>query len=319
MRSCGLGGDRRPVTQGDGRGTFRRSTTPMSIDTIAVTGGSGLIGRAVVDDLNEHGYRTVNLDRRRADDAPADEYRRTDLLDAGETYGSLARCNADAVVHMGTITHPRHDPGFVTYESNVMTSYHVLEAATELELEAACLASSVNAIGRNYQEAPPEVYSLPVDEEHPATPRDPYGLGKRVIEVTADGFGRLDEPPRAISTLRFPGVKSDAEVRAMGDDDRSLGALRERYAPGDNPLFAYLHVADAASVARRAIEADFDGHETFWAVAADTTAAALTAELLEAFYPDTETRFAPSAHESLVSIDKARELLGWEPTRSWRE
>lgn len=291
----------------------------MTIDTVAVTGASGLIGSAIVDELNDNGYRTVNLDRRRADDCTADEYRRTDLLDAGQTYGSLARCDADAVVHMGTIVHPRNDPGYVTYESNVQTSYHVLEAAMELELEAACLASSINAIGWSYQDVPPDVRYLPIDEEHPATPRDPYALGKRVIEVTADGFGRLDDPPRTISTLRFPGVRSDEEVAAMGDDDRSLDALEAEYDPEENPIFTYVHVADAASMARRAIEAEFDGHETFWAVAADTTAAAPTADLLETFYPDTEVRFDPSGHEGLISVDKARRLLDWEPEHTWRD
>lgn len=291
----------------------------MTIDTVAVTGGSGLIGGAIVDELNDHGYRTVNIDRRRADDPEADEYRRTDLLDAGQTYGSLARCDADAVVHMGTIVHPRNDPGYVTYESNVMSSYHVLEAAMELELEAACLASSINAIGWSYQDVSPDVRYLPIDEEHPATPRDPYALGKRTIEVTADGFGRLDDPPWTISTLRFPGVRSDEEVAAMGDDDRSLKALKATYAPEENPIFTYIHVADAASIARHAIEATFDGHETFWAVAADTTAEASTSDLLKVFYPETEVRFDPSNHEGLINIDKGRRLLDWEPAHTWRD
>ncbi|WP_276256240.1 NAD-dependent epimerase/dehydratase family protein [Halomontanus rarus] len=291
----------------------------MTIDTVAVTGGSGLIGGAIVDELNDNGYRTVNLDRRRADDCTADEYRRTDLLDAGQTYGSLARCDADAVVHMGTIVHPRNDPGYVTYESNVQTTYHVLEAAMELELEAACLASSINAIGWSYQDVPPDVRYLPIDEEHPATPRDPYALGKRVIEVTADGFGRLDDSPRTISTLRFPGVRSDEEVAAMADDDRSLEAFEKEYDPEENPVFTYVHVADAASMARRAIEAEFEGHETFWSVAADTTAAAPTADLLETFYPDIEVRFDPSGHEGLISVDKARRLLDWEAEHTWRD
>lgn len=292
----------------------------MAIDTVAVTGGSGVIGSAIIEHLNEHGYRTLNLDQRRDDDdRRADEFLRTDLLDAGEVYGSLARYDADAVVHMGTIKGPHENPGFVTYESNVMSTYHVLEAAMELGFEAACLASSIHAIGRDDQATSSEVDYLPVDEEHPAKPRNSYEFGKRVIEVTADGFGRLPDSPRTISTLRLPDVKPDEQVRAMADDDRSLGAFREQCSPEDDPLFGYLHVADAASIARRAIEADFESHETFWAVAADTTAAAPTSELIEAFYPDAEIRFAPSGHEALISVDKARRMLDWEPARTWRD
>jgi nucleoside-diphosphate-sugar epimerase len=291
----------------------------VPVDTVAVTGGSGLIGSATLADLHDHGYRTVNVDRRRPDERIADGYRRTDLLDAGEVYGSLAACDADAVVHLGTIPNPLEDPEHVTYESNVQSAYHVLEAATALDLESVCLASSINAIGRTFQDAPPEVAYLPVDEDHPATPRDPYGVAKRAMEVTAAGFGRREDAPRTISTLRFPGVRSAEYVAAMSAEDRSLDALRDRHAPGDNPLFDYLHVADAASAACRAVEADFAGHETFWVCAADTSVAPLTATLVGTFYPDIETRFEPSGHEGLLSIDKAREYLGWEPAHSWRD
>lgn len=291
----------------------------MTIDTIAVTGGAGDIGSAVVEHLNDHGYGTVSLDRRREDDESADAFQRVDLLDAGEVYGSLAHCDADAVVHVGTISTVDEDPGHVVYESNVMTTYHVLEASMELGVEAVCLASSIHAIGRSSEETRPEVTSLPVDETHPTRPRNPYELGKRAIEVTADGFGRRAEPPGTISTLRFPDVKADEQVRSMVEDDRSLSAFRERYDPEDDPLFGYLHVADAASIVRRAIEADFDGHETFWAAADDTTAAVPTASLIDTFYPDTEVETVPSDYGGLISIDKAREMLGWEPERSWRD
>lgn len=291
----------------------------MGLETIAVTGGSGEIGNAIIEDLNDHGYRTVNIDQRRGDDASADVFQRVDLLDAGEVYSLLAGCDVDAVVHMGTISTLEEAPGHVVYESNVMTSYHVLEAATQLGLEAVCLASSIHAIGRSTEGTPPNVHTLPVDEDHPTRPRNPYEWGKRVIEVTAKGFGHLGEPPRTISTLRFPDVKSDEQVRAMSDDDRSLSALRERYKPDDDPLFSYIHVQDAARIARRAIEADFGGHETFWAVAADMTAAVPTTALINAFYPDTEVCTAPSGHDGLISIEKAREVLDWEPTHSWRD
>lgn len=291
----------------------------MSIDVVAVTGGSGRIGRAVIHGLNEHGYRTVNLDRQPGT-GTADEYRRTDLLDAGEVYGALARSRADAVVHLGTIPSPEHHPGFVTFRSNVMTSYHVLEAATALGLEAACLASSINAMGSVYQDQPMDVAYLPVDEAHPLTPRDPYALGKQVTEVMADGFGRLAAEPRTISTIRFPWVAREAELRdQFVDGARDLDGLRGT--PGDagrDALFAYLHVEDAARVVRRVIEADLTGHEPFWAVAEDTSADVPSATLVEAFYPDAEVRAELPGNDALIDCGKARRLLGWEPDRSWR-
>ena len=293
----------------------------MTLETIAVTGGNGKIGEAILSHLNDHGYRTVNLARGKRREEVSDEYRTTNLLNAGEVYGSLAASGADAIIHMGTIPAPGSHPGHVVFESNVMSSYYVLEAATQLELDAACLASSINAMGSVYQDAPMEVYSLPVDEEHPLTPRDPYAMGKHALEVTADGFGRLPEPPQTISTLRYPWVATGEELEeAVTDADRSMEGLEEAWHHTTrDTLFSYVHIDDAASIARKCVEADFEGHERFWAVAGDTTAEVESDRLAETFYPDAEQRRSFDGTEGLIDISKARELLDWDPQRTWRD
>lgn len=292
----------------------------MTIERVAVTGGNGTIGGGILRELSEHGYGTVNVSRGSRDEDVADEYLEVDLLEAGAVYGALARTDVDAVVHMATIPSPVHHPGYETYRSNVQTSYHVLEAATELALERVVLPSSVNVVGSGYQDAPMEVEYLPVDEAHPVTPRDPYALGKHAMEVTADGFGRLpDAPP--IASLRYPWVAPVDEIRARyagyGDDAGSLDPdwLREQR----DGLFVYLCLADAARVARRALEADFDGHERFWTVAADTSTRVPTERLVAECYPDAAVRAPLADHDALVSVEKARDVLAWEPRRSWRE
>lgn len=291
----------------------------MPLETIAVTGGNGKIGEAILEHLHEHGYQTVNLARGSRREDVSDEYRTTDLLDAGEVYGSLAACDADAVIHMGTIPAPGSHPGYVVYESNVQSSYHVLEAATKLGLESACLASSINAMGSVYQEAPMEVSYLPVDEHHPLTPRDPYAMAKHALEVTADAFGRRPDAP-TISTLRYPWVATEAELtETFREADRSLDGLSTAWHHTTrDTLFSYVHIKDGADIARRCVEADWNGHERFWAVAADTTADVHSERLIEEYYPDAETRTSFADHEALIDIEKARDLLGWEPQRTWR-
>jgi nucleoside-diphosphate-sugar epimerase len=291
----------------------------MSIETVAVTGGSGTIGSEIIEVLEEEGYHTVNLDQRRDDDGVADEFIEVDLLDAGETHGALARSGADAAIHMGTIVHPLNDPGFVTFESNVMSTYVLLEAAEALGLEAVSIASSVNAHGWSYQDVPPEIDYLPIDEAHRVSPRDPYGLAKYVAEVTADGFGRREGPPERLATLRIYAALDDEHLSNMADRDRTIEDLREEYEPGDNPEFAYLHVRDAATLAVRTIEADYAGHETFWAVAPDTSVDVPTEQLIEEFYPDTEVREPLTGTDGLFDVSKAREMVGWEPSHSWRD
>jgi nucleoside-diphosphate-sugar epimerase len=293
----------------------------MTIETIAVTGGNGKIGEAILDHLSDYNYETVNVARGKQREDISDRYVTTDLLDAGETYGALAKYDADAVIHMGTIPNPYSNPDFRVYESNVLSAAHVLEAADALGMEAVCLASSINALGSEHQERPADVRYIPVNESHPRTPDDSYGIAKHAMEVTADGFGRRPSCDLTISSLRYPWVTTDAEMReAFVETDRSLDVLCDVHpATGRNVLFSYLAMADAASIARKAVEAGFEGHEAFWAVAGDTTADTPTKALIEEFYPDTTVRDAPEGHKTLFDLSKAKSLLGWEPTRTWRE
>lgn len=293
----------------------------MTLDTIVVTGGNGTVGSAILAHLNEHGYTTVNLARGRRRETASDRYVRTDLLDAGETYGALAKADADAIVHVGTIPDPHGNPDFVVYESNVVSSVHVLEAADALGVDAVCLASSINAMGSEHQERPVEVHYLPVDEPHPRTPDDAYGIAKHAMEVTASGYGRRPSTDVQIATLRYPWVVSDDEMREhLVEADRSLESLDDGHpAAGRDVLYAYLAVDDAAAAARKAVEADFDGHESFWTVASDTTADVPTDELVETAYPSATVRRPMEGYESLVDCSKAETMLGWTPERSWRD
>lgn len=293
----------------------------MSISTVAVTGGNGKIGSAILGHLRDAGYRTVNLARGKRREEVSHEYIRTDLLDAGETYGSIAKADPEAIIHMGTIPDPNRTPEHITYESNVMSPMYVLEAAVALELEAVCLASSINAMGSDHQQRPAEIRYLPVDEAHPRTPDDSYGIGKHAMEVSADGIGRRPDVDLTISSLRYPGVATVPELRERYvDRDRSLEAILDSDRPsGRDSLFTYLHIEDAATAARKAIEADFRGHEAFWVVAKDTTVAAPSERVVEEFYPAVERRKSFSGTEGLIDVDKAHRLLDWRPQHSWRD
>ena len=293
----------------------------MDIGTVAVTGGNGWIGGRIIEHLNDHGYETVDIARGKRREEVSDTYLTTDLLDAGEVYGSLAAADPDALIHMGTIPHPLNHPGYVTFESNVMSTYHLLEAAGALGIDRVVVPSSINALGAAFQEALTDVRYLPVDEEHPRTPRDPYAISKHAIEVTADGFGRAADGPDSIASLRYPWVAGTDELRErLVETDRTIETGDLRRPTGErNEFFSYVHVDDAAAIARRAVEVDLGGHEVFWAVAADTTMETETADLVDAFYADAEVRREFEGTEGLIDISKAGELLDWTPERSWRD
>lgn len=293
-------------------------------DTVAITGGNGRIGRGVLAHLNTRGYRTVNLSRGKQQESHADAYLTADLLDAGEVYGSLAKSDADAVVHLGMLPTPDVTPGYRTYESNVMSSYHILEAAGELGIDTVTLASSFSAMGGGFEPEPITVDYLPVDESHRLTPSTPYGIGKQTLEIAADGFARrVSGRPRTITSLRFPWVVDDELAReTFVEADRTLSGMQasDAFHTQRNTLFTYVHMSDTVDLVRRTIEAEFDGHERVWVSAADTSAETPSREIAAECYPHADIRgdLADQEYAALVDTTKAEELFDWTPERSWR-
>lgn len=294
-------------------------------DIVAVTGGNGRIGRGVLAHLNDENYRTVNLSRGKRAEDRSNSYLTTDLLDAGEVYGSLAKSDADAVVHLGMLPTPDVTPGYRTYESNVMSSYHILEAAGELGIDTVTLASSFSAMGGGYEPEPVTLDYLPVDEDHRLTPSNPYGMGKQVLEIAADGVARRPtDRPQTITSLRFPWVVDDELARdRFVEADRTISGIEASgtFHSQRNTLFTYVHMSDAVKLVQRTIEASFDGHERVWMSAPDTSAETPSQKLATELYPDTEVRadFTESAYAALIDTSKAEQVFDWEPTWSWRQ
>lgn len=294
----------------------------MSIETVAVTGGNGKIGTALLAELGDHGYRTANLSRGKRRGDAADEYRTTDLTVAGDVYGSLAAADPDAVVHLGAIPNPDETPEHVTYESNAMSAYHVCEAADALGVDTVVLASSVCAKGAGFEPRRVRTDYVPVDEAHPLRPSTSYGLGKEALERVADGFARRPDGPRNLVSLRYPWVTTADDVReAFVAPDRSLDAIEaDGGLRGErNGLFSYCAIGDAVRLTRLAVEAGLGGHERFAVSAADTTTTTPTEDVVARCYADADVVADLSGHDALLDTSKARDLLGWEPAVSWRD
>ena len=138
---------------------------------IALTGGSGGIGRAIIDLARKRGDSIVNIDRT----LPPDEYKDIPFFQADmDEYHALVRAfeGCDAVIHMAAIPSPGRHPDHVVHNNNVVGSYNALRAAAEHGIKRICQASSVNAIGHSYSRNPRYDY-FPLDEEHPNYSEDP--------------------------------------------------------------------------------------------------------------------------------------------------
>ena len=279
---------------------------------IAVTGGMGKLGRAVVADLREHDYDVVVLDQV----VPAgwtEGVTRVDLTDYGQVLGALTRVDdryvgVDGVVHLAAIPAPGMAPNAATFANNVVSTYNVFEAARVAGITNIVWASSETVLGLPLDTPPPY---LPIDEDYRVRPESSYSLGKAVDEEMAHHFCRWS-PNTKIVGLRFSNVMEPHDYAAFPAFDADP-QLRKWNAWG------YIDARDGAQAVRRALELEATGYDVFIVANADTCMSTPSAVLAALVFPDVPLRRPVAGTETLLSIDKARRVLGYEPKHSWRD
>jgi nucleoside-diphosphate-sugar epimerase len=274
---------------------------------IAVTGGSGKLGRAVVADLTAHGNEVVNLDV--AAPRPA---LKIDLTDYGQTVEALTAIDdrydkIDAVVHLAAIPAPGLIPNAATFQNNITATYNVFSAARLAGITNVVWASSETVLGLPFTTPPPYI---PVDEDYPARPESTYSLVKHLEETMAAQFCRWNPELKMIG-LRFSNVMDPedyAEFPSFDADPRSRSWN----------LWGYIDARDGAQAVRKALAHQTPGMEFFVIANADTVMSRSSAALAAEVFPGVPVRKELGEHETLLSIDKARRVLGYEPEFSWR-
>jgi nucleoside-diphosphate-sugar epimerase len=276
---------------------------------IAVTGGSGKLGRSVVRRLRDEGHDVVNLDR-------VGERGSVVLIDL-TNYGQVADAIAgidehhagfDAVVHLAAVPAPGILPDVATFHHNMLATYNVFQAARRAGITRIVYASSETVLGLPFDVDPPYI---PVDEEYPARPETTYSLVKHLEEQMAVQLTRWD-PALSITALRFSNVMEPEDYAAFPSYHADPRARRWN-------LWGYIDARDGAQAVVRALETARPGFETFIIAAADTVMTRPSAELAAEVFPQVELVREVGEHETLLSIDKARRLLGYSPQHSWRD
>jgi nucleoside-diphosphate-sugar epimerase len=273
---------------------------------IAVTGGSGKIGRAVVDLAVAQGHFVVSIDRVAppAEQAARDavEFVEAELIDYASFEKAIEGC--DALIHMAAIPSPRGFPDHVVHNNNVVSSYNALSAAARLGIMRVCQASSINATGASYSRWPRYDY-FPLDEQHPTYNEDAYSLSKWVCEQQADSFVRLYET-MTIASLRFHGVVPDRTAATSRPSTPDSLHARAR------GLWGYTLLEAAARACLASVTASFTGHEALYIVAEETSMDEASATLKERYFPGVPVRGELRGRESFYSSAKAEKLLGWK-------
>ncbi len=272
---------------------------------ILVTGGQGKVGRFVVQELVNSGYEVTVFDRVPGPERGAVRYLAGDIQDLGQVIEAMH--GADAVIHLAAIHNPNITTATVTYQTNVVGTFNVHHAAFRLGIKRVVSASSNAVVGWSYSDNFVPDY-LPVDEDHPLRPEDPYGLSKEIGEAIARCYAL-----KGLDTvsLRPSGVVAPEELEAI----KQSGGRK----PSDFQAYSYIDARDLALAFRLAVVRPLPGATVMFVVADDST----IAEPLCEFYPRIKPSIGDKAskltgYKAAYANARAKELLGWKPVYSWR-
>lgn len=277
---------------------------------IAVTGASGKLGRAVVERLRASSHDVYALDVV-GERGPG--FTRVDFTDYGQTVDALFGINdrhdgLDAVVHLAAAPAGGILPDSQTFHNNMSATFNVFQGARRAGIKSIVYASSETVLGIPFETPPPYV---PVDEDYDTRPESIYSLTKHLEEQLAAKLVRWD-PELSITALRFSNVMDVADYAAFPSFDADPGIRKWN-------LWGYIDSRDGAQAVERALALSKPGFEAYIIAAADTVMSRPSADLAAEVYPSAPITRELGEHETLLSIDKARRVLGYEPEHSWRD
>jgi nucleoside-diphosphate-sugar epimerase len=272
---------------------------------VVVTGVTGAVGPFVVSEL-EKGHELALFARR-----PVESRHRLvlgDMLSLEDCRRALE--GAEAVVHLGARSEPSQD----AFQVNLVSTYHMMEAAREHRVARVIFASTNCVYGHCFRvsdRAFPVAF-LPIDETHPRIPEDNYGLSKLLNEEMLATFTRTWGLRTA--ALRLNWVWGPKEIQWRADMPELNLA---QFAPY---FWAYVDARDTARAFRLALEArDLPEHGVYNITAADTMADENSMDLIARFYPGMQVRSDLSGRASLFDWRCAQQAFGYEPQCSWKD
>ena len=274
---------------------------------VAVTGSSGLLGRAIVDALMAAGHEVRGIDTVPARTIET-AHLTVDLTNFGEMVMALK--GADVVVHVAAIPRPTGRTATDVFSTNMALAFNAVEACVVLGIKRLVYASSFSVLGFPFFTKPIELQYLPVDEAHPNAPQDAYALSKTLGEDVVEAAvkrGALD----AVS-LRMPWIQNpDSFLKEVGPRRASKDSGRD--------LWSYIDARDAAAGFLAAVEGKTTGHLRLFLSAADTYSETPTMDLVRGAFGDIKLTRPLDGHAAVINCDAARDALGFVAKHSWRD
>lgn len=308
----------------------------MSIPVL-VTGGAGYIGSHTCKALAQAGYLPISYDNLSRGFRDAVRYGPLvvgDIADRATLDAALAEHKPIAILHFAAVAYVGEsmaDP-VLYYRNNTAGALSLIEAALAAGIDKLVFSSTCATYGM------PK--TLPIDEDTPQQPINPYGRSKRMVEQMLQDIGAVS-PLRSVALRYFNacGTDPDGEIGENHDPETHLLPLAINAALGLGPQLQvfgtdyptpdgtcirdYIHVTDLADAHVRALSYLEKGGATT-AINLGTGSGFSIREILTAVeqvlgspVPYQVSPRRPGDPPSLVALaEKARDVLGWEAKHS---
>ncbi len=275
---------------------------------LLITGGSGRLGRWVVEELrDDHEVIVAGLEDSPPADAvrPGVRYEQADLTDV-EAVARVAE-GAEAIVHLAAIPSPIGREPEDVFANNMTSTFNVVEAAIRQDARKVIYSSSGSALGFAFRFRDMVPDYMPMDEEHPLRPQDAYGLSKWLGEEILE------------AATRRTGIRSIVlrPTSVVGPEDYAerVPAMLEN----GGGILAYVDARDFARAVRAALEDTEIEHDRFFITADDAMSREPLATAFPRRFPGSEAACAGlTGTEGPISCAKAKRMLGYRPQHSWR-
>lgn len=276
---------------------------------VAVTGGSGRIGRELVRQLAERGHDTLSLDIV----APADLSIPHKVLDLrAPTAVRKVFDGQDAICHLAEWPGVWVGPA-ETYAYNTEVGSSIMAIAKQVGIGQFIYTSTFQIYGYwggNISGKDPAP-TLQFEETSLIRPQNAYALSKASNETFAQLMARDGQMP--IAAFRFPSVVNGKQIDWNG---RARHRNKQVW-PED--FGTYVKVEDAALGYCLALERGWTGFEAFHFAADDTLFGGNMTQALLQQWPEIALPAGWTDETPIVSTAKARARLGWAPSISLRQ
>ncbi len=274
---------------------------------VLITGGSGKLGKFVVEELRkENSIKVLDLREPAQKDI---EFIKADIRKLKEVEAAVK--GMEAVVHLAAIPHPLSDPPERIMETNVMGTFNLLEVALHSGAKRFIFASSDSTLGFVFGEKYPSPDYIPIDEQHPLRPQDSYGLSKLIGEEICKAYTRqygIQTICLRFCWIWFPEVYQSYS-KIIKDIDSNV-----------RKLWGFVDPRDVAQACRLSLNLKGIDHETFFITGDNTFSKEPSLELIKRYYPKAEvksyrngTQFEGS--RSLFDTSKAKRIFVDEKNR----